>query len=70
LSYNLIARRLNQLAVPTKMGAGNVIHYKASPRWPQGRTLLTTGRWQCGNVARLLNSKHTKRIAPIRTSVA
>jgi len=62
LSYNLIARRLNQLGVPTKTGAGNVIHYKPSPRWPTGRTLLTTGRWQCGNVARVLNSKHTKRL--------
>ena len=62
LSYNLIARRLNQLGVPTKTGAGNVIHYKPSPRWPQGRTLLTTGRWQCGNVARVLNSRHTKKL--------
>lgn len=62
LSYNLIARRLNQLGVPTKTGAGNVIHYKPSPRWPTGRTLLTTGRWQCGNVARVLNSKQTTRL--------
>ena len=62
LSYNLIARRLNQLGIPTKTGAGNVIHYKPSPRWPQGRTVITSGRWQCGNVARVLKSKHTTRL--------
>lgn len=61
LSYNQIARLLNQLGVPTKNGAGSIIHYKPSPRWPKGRTLLTTGRWQCGNVARVLKSKHTTK---------
>ena len=62
LSYNQIARRLNQLGVPTKSGSGNIIHYRPSRRWPKGRTLITSGRWQCGNVAGLLHSKHVQRL--------
>ncbi|MCI0748843.1 MAG: hypothetical protein L0Y58_25840 [Verrucomicrobia subdivision 3 bacterium] len=57
-----IARRLNELAVTTKTGAGKIIHYKLSPRWPEGRIVITKGKWQSGNVARVLNSNHTRRI--------
>jgi DNA invertase Pin-like site-specific DNA recombinase len=62
LSYSRIARHLNELGVPTKTGGGTVIRYKASRRWPNGRVLITRGKWQCGNVARVLNSKQTKRL--------
>jgi len=62
MSYARIARQLNQLRVPTKQGAGNVIRYRPSPRWPQGRVVITQGKWQCGNVGRTLNSKHTTRL--------
>ena len=62
LSYNRIARQLNRLNIPTKQGAGNIIRYRPSLRWPDGRVVITRGKWQCGNVARVLSSKHTKRL--------
>ncbi|SRR6266540_117385 len=62
LSYNRIARQLNHLNVPTKQGAGNIIRFRPSHRWPDRRAVITRGKWQCGNVARVLSSKHTKRL--------
>jgi len=61
-SYARIARHLNQLGVPTKQGAGNQIRYRPTARWPKGRLIITRGKWQCGNVARVLKSKHTQRL--------
>ena len=52
-SYHRIATELNRLKVPTKTGAGNVITYKGAKR-------LSLGRWQCGNVHKLLNSRATQ----------
>lgn len=49
-SYHRIAAELNRLNVPTKTGAGNVIHYKGAKR-------LSQGRWQCGNVHKVLQSR-------------
>lgn len=55
LSYNQIAKRLNQLGVPTKVGAGKIINYRGQKRFSRGK-------WQCGNVARVLKGKHTRRL--------
>jgi putative DNA-invertase from lambdoid prophage Rac len=52
-SYSRIAAELNRLNVPTKTGAGNVITYKGAKRFSRGR-------WQCGNVHKLLNSRSTQ----------
>ena len=52
-SYHRIATELNRLNVPTKTGAGNVILYKGVMR-------LSHGRWQCGNVHKVLQSRSTQ----------
>ena len=52
-SYSRIAMKLNQLNVPTKTGAGNLITY-------QGVKRFSSGRWQCGNVQKVLNSRNTQ----------
>lgn len=52
-SYSRIATELNRLHVPTKTGPGNVISYKGVKR-------LSRGRWQCGNVQKVLNSRSTQ----------
>jgi putative DNA-invertase from lambdoid prophage Rac len=51
--YHRIATELNRLNVPTKTGAGNVITH-------QGATRLSCGRWQCGNVHKVLKSRTTQ----------
>jgi putative DNA-invertase from lambdoid prophage Rac len=52
-SYHRIAVELNRLNVPTKTGPGNVITH-------QGAKRLSCGRWQCGNVHKVLNSRTTQ----------
>lgn len=52
-SYHQIAKELNRLNVPTKTGAGNVIQFR-------GATRLSCGRWQCGNVRKVLLSRTTQ----------
>jgi putative DNA-invertase from lambdoid prophage Rac len=49
-SYHRIATELNRQNVPTKTGAGNAITYKGAKR-------LSQGRWQCGNVHKVLKSR-------------
>jgi len=39
--------------VPTKTGSGNVITY-------EGVKKFSSGRWQCGNVHKILNSRTTQ----------
>jgi len=51
--YGRIAAELNRLNVPTKTGPGNVITYKGAKRFSRGR-------WQCGNVYKVLNSRTTQ----------
>lgn len=51
--YGRIASELNRLKVPTKTGPGNLIHY-------QGVKRFSCGRWQCGNVHKVLNSRTTQ----------
>jgi len=51
--YGRIANALNRLGIPTKTGAGNLITYK-------GKSQLSCGRWQCGNVHKVLNSRTTQ----------
>ena len=51
--YARIATELNRLKVSTKTGAGNVIHY-------QGTKRLSCGRWQCGNVHKVLHNRTTQ----------
>lgn len=51
-SYHRIATALNRSNVPTKTGAGHAILYKGVKR-------LSHGRWQCGNVHKVLNSRNT-----------
>ncbi|HMP84030.1 MAG TPA: recombinase family protein [Verrucomicrobiota bacterium] len=52
-SYHRIANELNRRKVPTKTGQGNVILYK-------GKARFSSGRWQCGNIRKLLNSRTTQ----------
>jgi putative DNA-invertase from lambdoid prophage Rac len=52
-SYHRIAAALNRSDVPTKTGAGHLILYKGAKRWSHGR-------WQCGNVHKVLNSRNTQ----------
>jgi hypothetical protein len=49
-SYHRIANELNRLNILTKTGAGNIITYKGAKRWSHGR-------WQCGNVHKVLQSR-------------
>ena len=49
-SYHAIAKDLNARKIPTKTGAGNVIKYKGEPRFSKGK-------WQCGNVRKVLINK-------------
>ena len=71
LSYASIARLLNQAGVSTKQGPGHIIRYKPGPRWPIGRVVITRGKWQCGNVSRVLNSRHTQQLlASLKTAPA
>ena len=51
--YSRIATALNRLKVPTKTGLGNAIIYK-------GKKRFSSGRWQCGNVHKALNSRTTR----------
>ena len=51
--YGRIAKELNYRKVLTKTGAGNVITYKGVKR-------LSHGRWQCGNVHKVLQSRTTQ----------
>ena len=52
-SYHRIAAELNRLNIPTKTGPGKVITYKGGKR-------LSHGRWQCGNVHKVLRSRTTQ----------
>lgn len=52
-SYGNIANELNRRGVTTKTGGGNAIQYKGAKR-------LSCGRWQCGNVHKILNSRNTR----------
>lgn len=54
LAYNQIARRLNARGVPTK-NAGRTFRRNGQPRVAQAG-------WQCGNVARVLQNAHPKRL--------
>jgi DNA invertase Pin-like site-specific DNA recombinase len=55
-SYCRIATALNQARVPTKQPAGLPIKGKG------GIVRQTTGLWQSGNVAKVLQNKHTLRL--------
>jgi DNA invertase Pin-like site-specific DNA recombinase len=55
-SFNRIAKALNQIGVPAKCPRG-------LPVRRNGQVVgLTSGLWQSGNVAKLLQSKHTRRL--------
>lgn len=51
--YARIATELNRLNVPTKTGSGRIITYRGLQR-------LSCGRWQSGNVCKVLNSRTTQ----------
>jgi DNA invertase Pin-like site-specific DNA recombinase len=52
-SYHRIAVELNHRNIPTKTGAGRPIMHRGTGR-------LSCGRWQCGNVHKVLNSRMTQ----------
>lgn len=52
-SYHAIARELNLLGIPTKQGQGKLVTFRGQQRF-------SSGKWQCGNVAKVLNSKTTQ----------
>jgi len=54
--YERISKELNRLGIPTKRPAGLPVKH-------QGRIIgVTSGQWQAGNVAGVLQSKHTARL--------
>ncbi|HEY6167402.1 MAG TPA: recombinase family protein, partial [Verrucomicrobiae bacterium] len=53
MAYNQIAKELNKRGVPTKR-AGEIVRYK-------GETRIARAGWQGGNVARVLQNRHTQR---------
>jgi len=61
LGFHKIAKELNALGVPTKRGVRQLHYRKASAiaRFG-GETRLATGRWQSGNVKRVLESATTQ----------
>ncbi|HEX3800205.1 MAG TPA: recombinase family protein [Verrucomicrobiae bacterium] len=61
--YHSIAKNLNAHNVPTKHGRGDIIKYK-------GETRFNTGKWQSGNVAKIINSKTVKDWLATRVAVA
>ena len=56
LSYNRIARLLNQQAVPTAVPADTTIKCRG------GATRLSSGQWGTGSVAHVLKSTYTKHL--------
>ena len=60
-----IAAELNRRGLVPKIPAGTVIKWK-------DRDLLASGQWQAGNVAAVLQSRHTARLlsTPDATAVA
>lgn len=58
--YHSIAKDLNHRNVPTKHGKGDIMTLRSRPSnldsRPSSRR-FTTGRWQAGNVAKVLNNK-------------
>ena len=61
-SYDRIARDLNARAVRTKRGKGTIMRLRISdashaPDAPRSTSKFVSGRWQAGNVAKVLNSK-------------
>jgi DNA invertase Pin-like site-specific DNA recombinase len=55
--YHTIAKELNRLNAPTKRGKGVAMELRHAGH-PDGTiTKLTTGKWQAGNVAKVLNNK-------------
>lgn len=58
MGYHSIAKDLNSRDVPTKRGAGEIMNLRTSEgRANQEARRFTTGRWQAGNVAKVLNNK-------------
>jgi DNA invertase Pin-like site-specific DNA recombinase len=51
LSYGRIAKYLNEHQVPTKLGKGSIVKYRGKPQF-------CTGKWQTGNVGRILSPKN------------
>jgi DNA invertase Pin-like site-specific DNA recombinase len=61
-SYGKIASHLNANQVPTKRGRGEVMKLRArlsTLNAQPSTTKFTSGKWQAGNVAKVLNSKTT-----------
>jgi hypothetical protein len=54
--YHSIANDLNARAVPTKRGRGEIMCLRAKGDEPSTKK-FTTGRWQAGNVAHVLQNK-------------
>jgi DNA invertase Pin-like site-specific DNA recombinase len=54
--YHSIANDLNDRDVPTKRGKGEIMTLRSAGDTPADKR-FTTGRWQAGNVAKVLNSK-------------
>jgi DNA invertase Pin-like site-specific DNA recombinase len=56
-SYHAIAKALNQYGVPTKRRAGQLMTLRQGAGVTEK---FTSGKWQSGNVAKLINSKQTQ----------
>ncbi|HEV2327634.1 MAG TPA: recombinase family protein [Verrucomicrobiae bacterium] len=54
-SYPQIAKELNERGVPTKRGKGEVMRLRVG-KSGRSETRFTSGKWQCGNVAKVLSN--------------
>jgi|GEM_PF-3194067 len=60
-SYPRIASELNTRGVPTKRGKGEWMNLRNSEKHTtKARFRFTSGQWQCGNVAKVLNNATVK----------
>jgi site-specific DNA recombinase len=56
LSYSKIAHWLNDRNIPSKVPIGSII------KTSKGQTILSSGKWNQGNVAHVLNNGYTRRL--------
>ena len=56
MGYHSIAKYLNSQGVPTKRGKGAIMKLRTPDRATEkSETKFTTGKWQSGNVAKILS---------------
>jgi len=67
--YHSIAKDLNSRNIPTKRGKGEIMNLRVSSS-SSSSLRFTTGRWQAGNVSKVLNNKTVTAWIASRTTAA